>query len=354
VACASAAAGVAVLVVAYWRAGLAGAGAAAAVLIVVPLGGPLLAWARIGRHGTTAHAVIGDQAEKARRDLAEKVREQWLAESGARRLHDPDPVVVTWRLARGVSADLSARVPTGPRGLVGRADQVAELAGWFRRLGRRRLVILGDPGMGKTTLAVLLLLELLKQEPPGEPWPVPVMFSLASFDPGRESLDDWLVRRVGQEHPWLQSAHGPGLPETLVSRRLVLPVLDGLDEIPESARTDVITALNSAMADGELGLILTCRTAEYAAAVDDGDILRSAVVIEPDPVGLRQAVSYLKSCIPPCQLPMWRPVLARMRTRTATPLAIALTTPLMLWLVRQVYLDQGMDPARLDDSSAWP
>jgi len=208
--------------------------------------------------------------------------------------------------------------------------------------------------MGKTTLAVLLLLELLKQEPPDERWPVPVMFSLASFDPGRESLDDWLARRVGQEHPWLQSAHRPGLPETLVSRRLVLPVLDGLDEIPESARPDVIAALNRAMADGELGLILTCRTTEYAAAVDDGDILRSAAVIEPDPVGLRQAIGYLKSCIPPSQRLMWQPVLARMRTRTATPLATALTTPLTLWLVRQVYLDQGVDPARLDDSSAFP
>ena len=210
-------------------------------------------------------------------------------------------------------------------------------------------MIIGEPGMGKTTLAVLLLLELLGQEPQGKQ-PVPVMFSLASFDPSRGGLNAWLARRLEQDYPWL----GGGLASALVNRRLVLPVLDGLDEVPEHARPDVIEAVNAAMSDGALGLVLTCRAAEYSTAVADGDVLRSAAVIEPDPVTRRQAAAYLDSCIPPSRRAAWRPVLAGLPRRPTNPLAGALATPLALWLVRHVYLDQGLDPVVLEDVSRFP
>lgn len=44
----------------------------------------------------------------------------------------------------------------------GRSDRIDVLAKSFRSLKRRLLVVLGDPGMGKTTLAVLLMRELLE------------------------------------------------------------------------------------------------------------------------------------------------------------------------------------------------
>jgi hypothetical protein len=352
------AAGSAVLIVSFWLGGLTGLGTAAAVLVLAPLAVALVAWARKSHTGTAAAS--GDQIEQARRELAAKVREQWLAECGARRLYDPNPVVVKWRLTKGTvgtngtAGETLSRTVAGTRGLVGRADQVDELARWFRDLDRHRVVIIGKPGMGKTTLAVQLLLELLKEGPGADRLPTPVMFSLASFEPGRTDIDTWLARRLEQEHPWLRAAYGAGLAASLVRQRRILPVLDGLDEIPENVRPAVIAALNRAMADGELGLVLTCRTAEYAAAVQAGDVLRAAAVIQSDPLRPGQVADYLKSCVPPSQADAWRPVLAKMRRRPAPPLTKALATPLMLWLVRHVYFDRGLDPAVLADEQAFP
>src|SRR6202011_2881734 len=49
----------------------------------------------------------------------------------------------------------------------------------FLQLDRRRLVILGEPGAGKTTLAVLLTVALSEVRAPGDP--VPVLLSAASW-----------------------------------------------------------------------------------------------------------------------------------------------------------------------------
>ncbi len=82
-------------------------------------------------------------------------------------------------------------------------------------------------------LARLLMAELLKNPKPGEP--VPVFLSLWSWDPSQERLHKWMTRRIGELYPELRdvSTYGPTAVSSLVDQGLVLPILDGLDALPE-------------------------------------------------------------------------------------------------------------------------
>ncbi|WP_200300770.1 WD40 repeat domain-containing protein [Streptomyces adelaidensis] len=183
-------------------------------------------------------------------DLARTLRAQWLEEAAARRLRDPQVLPLAWATTtRPVAGEL--RDPaTGGRVLrvhldgrpEGRFDRVvAQLAQGSDQLPQSRLVVIGEPGSGKTVLAMLLTLGLLEARQPGGR--VPVLLPVSTWDPVREPLDDWLVRTLAV--PYCSGREE--IPRTLLTHGLLLPVLDGLDEIPESARRAAIRGINQAI-----------------------------------------------------------------------------------------------------------
>lgn len=314
----------------------------AAIVAVIPVLGPLVQVVRPGK--VVVVPLTLEQTAAAMHALAGLVGIQWREETQIRQLNDPEPAPVRWRTTQRPVMDHPVNV-AGRRRMVfrGRTDDVAGIAAAFLALPRQRLVILGEPGSGKTALAVLLLLRLLAERGPADP--VPVLFTLSGWDPEREHFRKWLARRIGEEYPALRAAaFGVDAPGALVNQQDIIAVLDGLDELPADIQPKVITALNSA-ADG-VGLIVTCRTAEFTAAVHAGDVLTAAAVIEAEPLDADVVTTYLNACIPPNRFPAWQPVLAGLRASPTGPLAAALTTPLMLWLLRAVYIDQPQNAGR--------
>ncbi|MGH3772156.1 MAG: NACHT domain-containing protein, partial [Pseudonocardiaceae bacterium] len=258
------------------------------VFAVTTLAVSLVVW---WRRGMVTTAPTASQLDEARETLAGVVAEQWRQEALARSLGDPEPMPVCWGLTGPALMDHPQLIAVGEFSFTGRSDQISPLAVEFRRLRRRRLVILGGPGSGKTTLAVQLLRELLATRQPGEP--IPVLVSLAGWNPIEQPrLHTWLAARLAEDYPSL-SAFGPTTAQALAEQGHLLPILDGLDELPEPRQPEVIAALNKSLTDTDQ-LVLTSRTTEYTTAVTEArDVLTSAAVIAPEPLTAAQAVDYL-------------------------------------------------------------
>ena len=293
-----------------------------------------------------AGTLIGDVVlppvpqDRAARELALVVHAQWRDEALVRGLAGAGQLPVRW------VADWS--VADHPRNVgAGVAGGLADLAAAFREMPGRRLVIIGEPGSGKTSLAILLTLELLRDRADR---PVPVILLASSWDPAKEHFDVWLSRRIAEEY------QGHGLSRRaireLVRDRRVVPVLDGLDELPDSLLAGAVTGLNRALGDGS-PVILTCRAAEYAAAVAGGSVLESAAVIRAQAVDAETAADYLRRTSQPRRLSQWEPVFSELDSRPRGRVAMALSSPLMLWLARTVY-SRADDPAELLDAQRFP
>jgi NACHT domain len=291
-------------------------------------------------------------------ELAAAVGKQWSKEAAVRRLNDPYPLPVPWTAANASLTDswdslaeLAASgagwpTPTsgqawaaGPEDLAGEGSALAETLG---RVPTGRLVVLGEPGAGKTMLMVRLVLDLLARRAGGGP--VPVLVSVASWDPSGQDLRDWLSTQLIINYPALAVPPPAAVTEStraaaLLAAGLILPVLDGLDEIPGQVRGPAISRINDALQPGGQ-VVVTCRTQQYQDAVRPPDgievTLRGAAAIQLRPLGADAVRRYLSDAAAgPVTRARWNPVLAVLGTHA--PAGQALSTPLMIGLARAIY-----------------
>jgi len=281
----------------------------------------------------TSEALVG-QAEA----LAGVVRWQleWIA--GLRDLQQPSALQVRWEsTSRPVSAERHH--------LSGNLDGIADT---YQRLAQHRLVVLGEPGAGKTVLAILLTLELLKRRTPQER--VPVLLRLSTWNPAKENLYRWLASQITREYfdATRHTDEDISAARRLVHARLILPVLDGLDELAEDVRVAAIRQLDQHPTEP---LIVTCRSQEYQRAVNSSGVLTGAAVVELQPVEPEDVKSFLRRTAGPLADP-WREVFSNLEADPDSPLAAALSTPLMVSLARTVYSVRDPNPGELIELAA--
>ncbi|WP_436531880.1 hypothetical protein [Actinoplanes sp. HUAS TT8] len=319
-------------------------------LVVGALGTALVAFDKAGqRRDHSAPDGSGEVSERCLAELGSAIEQVWSREAVIRQVGPPAPVMVRWsstgRPAAGRDVVLDEPESPGWRELPMEGD-AGQIVAAFRALPHRQLLVLGDPGAGKTVLAMLLTLGLLRHPEPGEP--VPVFLSISSWDTG-EPIGEFIVRRLAEDFAAVLAGHGE--PVTLARRllggRRLLPILDGLDELPDDQHGEALDALDRFGAE-ERPFVVTCRGLDYDRAVRRRQmILSRAAVIEIQPVGVEAAVTFLSYPEPGRQ--RWQQVFRRMRERPKGHLAAGLSTPLLVALARVAYREPSSLPAELLD-----
>ena len=221
----------------------------------------------------------------------------------------------------------SADVPAGGQSSTGDFRGVVEA---FSREPRLRRVVLGEAGAGKSVLVAEFQRKLLAASESDSP--VPVIVPAGDWRPDRRSLLDWLADRLAADYAWLPVSYA----RALVAGSKVLPILDGLDEMPRALQPAAVARINEHRVYRPL--IVTSREEHYLDAIrQNREGIKDAPVVAIRPLLATDIRAYLD----PTGKGPWAEVLAG--TGVDRPLAGVLANPLMLWLARVVYDDKSPD-----------
>jgi hypothetical protein len=278
--------------------------------------------------------------------LAQVVGDQWG--DAAQHRHLQPPIPLRWKVSyRSAGGPLAAAVgshrvtplpglpPTTKEQLL--QGRIQDLHAIYGGLGSGRLVIIGSPGSGKSGTAVLLILAALRYRQglgaEREQVPVPVMFTLHGWDPRNTPFKDWLAERLRQDYSLFQGSDGPAEAAALVKGNRIAVILDGLDEIPEELRPIALEALSE---QTSFRVVILGRSDETTAAVQQ-EFLSTAVALELQEVDAETAADYLTSVQRDPPPAGWAQLTGYLSSTPDSPLAKALSNPLMLTLVRDTY-----------------
>src|SRR5690242_14860894 len=150
-----------------------------------------------------------------------------------------------------------------------------------------KLLILGGPGSGKTSLLLYLARDLLHLAQKSHLNKLPVVFNLSTWADKPMPIQFWLIEELH---------HRYDIPEKLGSMWLqtgqLQLLLDGLDEVPSTHFERCIDYINVFIRNYENDIVVCCRSLEYLRS---NKRLNIEFAFEIEPFTLRQIDNYIAS-----------------------------------------------------------
>ncbi|MEL7038629.1 MAG: protein kinase [Cyanobacteria bacterium J06592_8] len=147
----------------------------------------------------------------------------------------------------------------------------------FREMGfGRSLLILGEPGAGKTTTLLQLTRDLLKQAEIDIYAPIPVVFNLSSWHNEKESIHHWLISELNTKYQVSQA-----IAQSWLEKGELTLLLDGLDEVHQKRRSTCVTAINQFYQEHGTTEIVVCSRIQDYQDLSTRLNLQAAICLQP-------------------------------------------------------------------------
>jgi serine/threonine protein kinase len=138
------------------------------------------------------------------------------------------------------------------------------------------LLILGEPGAGKTITLLELASDLIARAEQDINHPIPVVFNLSAWTNAKITIAEWLVRELNTKYQVSKE-----IGKTWIKNQQLLLLLDGLDEISTDHRDACVAAINKFSQEyGETGIVVCSRIQDYQA-LSERFFFQGAVFIQP-------------------------------------------------------------------------
>ena len=151
------------------------------------------------------------------------------------------------------------------------------ISDYFEKLEEgRTLLILGNPGSGKTITLLQLAHNLIKKAEHNYQDLIPVILNLSSWKGGRQTIFNWIV----QEIPDYYYEFNPRIIRKWLREQKILFLLDGLDEVQKNLRNSCVEAINEFQRNYRTEMVICSRIREYEE-LESSFRFRAAITIQP-------------------------------------------------------------------------
>ncbi|MEU9731109.1 NACHT domain-containing protein [Streptomyces sp. NPDC048002] len=201
------------------------------------------------------------RADKVRHRLVAKLLPKWLAEEELWSGDDDLEFPVTANYSVSYVAHPRREIASLPGAVDGKEVSGVEMAHAFdSSLGR--LLVLGEPGAGKTYILRRIMRHSLKRARESSSNPIPFYLHFSSWVGPKQNIRDWVIDALSQQY----GVHEQYLERWFMDGELAL-FMDGLDELSLRRRRECITALNKFLSrHPNSEVVIACRKREYEEA----------------------------------------------------------------------------------------